>query len=729
MTMANVAWALATNGERVLAIDWDLEAPGLHRYFHPFLADPEQSNALGLIDRVWDYIDTFISNEESKKDRFRFAHCDDIIQPLELPQRSKNFKGCLHFLGAGKQDSRYSEKVGGLDWATFYERFDGEKFINRLISWARERYTHVLIDSRTGVADTAGICTAQIPDSLIICLVYNRQSIEGSAAVARSIRYAREKQNQSKLDIRVIPCRVEERGVVESARRYTASRLATALQEERWQIERSLRRDEIRHYPWCAFEEKLAVFEDVPDERGSLLDTMHELARRLADRKELKIAEIDPEVLTSIWRRAAFDDPRIADLEVLREAPFDTASRQILQWLNEAIDHRDERSDWLMALGEAAMNTASISDDRTSLSIVDFLGTNGLRVANRAYDSDPEQYRTRFALLLQSRATQLQKQSRNEDALLFSNLAAQLFGEDHRPVSRWRNARALERSAELLGALGKPIDAVDKQLQAVEQYSTISWQDMPPGAAVDMARSLRILAEMYVRQNEIERAEYFVDQAVRQVLKKPIFLFPNRHSRDEAEIANVLIARAEIAVLSSARNAESEILRMRLIAKDKLKTSAVLEQFEWRINLVNARLLARRGQVDEALNQLERKRIEEAPPGTDNALIEATSEILLDAGRVNEAADLLIDAMQNEKLSVTDSLTNALRRALTAAGREVELVPILLARISRGDPQSNIKLTELLQQFASAVQLDPTALLRHTAGLPVNEQIRSNEKD
>lgn len=42
MALANTAWILAANGNRVLAVDWDLEAPGLHRFFHPFL-DPRPS--------------------------------------------------------------------------------------------------------------------------------------------------------------------------------------------------------------------------------------------------------------------------------------------------------------------------------------------------------------------------------------------------------------------------------------------------------------------------------------------------------------------------------------------------------------------------------------------------------------------------------------------------------------------------------------------------------------
>src|SRR5271166_3529084 len=52
MALTNVAWMLALNGERVLAIDWDLEAPGLHRYFRPFLKDKELTGTEGLLDFV-----------------------------------------------------------------------------------------------------------------------------------------------------------------------------------------------------------------------------------------------------------------------------------------------------------------------------------------------------------------------------------------------------------------------------------------------------------------------------------------------------------------------------------------------------------------------------------------------------------------------------------------------------------------------------------------------------
>ena len=52
MAVANVAWILASNGKRVLVIDWDLEAPGLHRFFAPFLLDRELTATDGVIDFV-----------------------------------------------------------------------------------------------------------------------------------------------------------------------------------------------------------------------------------------------------------------------------------------------------------------------------------------------------------------------------------------------------------------------------------------------------------------------------------------------------------------------------------------------------------------------------------------------------------------------------------------------------------------------------------------------------
>jgi Mrp family chromosome partitioning ATPase len=69
MAMANVAWILASNGKQVLVIDWDLEAPGIHRYFQPFLIDPDLVSTDGLIDFVWRLESTTLTPPEPRSDR------------------------------------------------------------------------------------------------------------------------------------------------------------------------------------------------------------------------------------------------------------------------------------------------------------------------------------------------------------------------------------------------------------------------------------------------------------------------------------------------------------------------------------------------------------------------------------------------------------------------------------------------------------------------------------
>jgi hypothetical protein len=55
MALANIAWILASNGKRVLAVDWDLESPGLHKYFHPFLDESVVGTTPGVIEIINGY--------------------------------------------------------------------------------------------------------------------------------------------------------------------------------------------------------------------------------------------------------------------------------------------------------------------------------------------------------------------------------------------------------------------------------------------------------------------------------------------------------------------------------------------------------------------------------------------------------------------------------------------------------------------------------------------------
>src|SRR5258708_1786754 len=110
MALANFAWLLAASGRRVLAIDWDLEAPGLHRYFRPFLVDPDLSETDGLIDAFWNITASAMATatSDTKSAGFEAAEAlDDVSRRLDSSFFSSG--GCIDFIGAGRQDDGYSE--------------------------------------------------------------------------------------------------------------------------------------------------------------------------------------------------------------------------------------------------------------------------------------------------------------------------------------------------------------------------------------------------------------------------------------------------------------------------------------------------------------------------------------------------------------------------------------------------------------------------------------------
>jgi hypothetical protein len=96
--------------------------------------------------------------------------------------------GRLHLLCAGRQNASYAVRINTFNWQDFYDRLNGGSFLEMVKSAVRADYDYTLIDSRTGVSDTSGICTVQMPDQLVVCFAANEQSLTGSAAVVSSVK-------------------------------------------------------------------------------------------------------------------------------------------------------------------------------------------------------------------------------------------------------------------------------------------------------------------------------------------------------------------------------------------------------------------------------------------------------------------------------------------------------------------------------------------------------------
>jgi hypothetical protein len=282
LAVANVAWILAAAGRKVLAIDWDLEAPGLHRYFHPFLDDKELADTLGLVDFLLGFVEgarVEASSPTAAKPGPRwfdsYANYLTFAASLHWPFPNG---GTLDFMPAGRQDAGYAVKVTRFDWEGFYKDLGGGVFLEAVKEKFRVSYDYVLIDSRTGVSDSSGICTVQMPDDLVLCFTLNGQSILGAEAVAQSA-FAQRRRPSGEPGLRVWPVlmRIElaEKERLEAARdfaRRTFQRYLTHLPRD--QRQHYWGRVEIPYDPFFAYEEVLATFADSPATKLSVLDSL-----------------------------------------------------------------------------------------------------------------------------------------------------------------------------------------------------------------------------------------------------------------------------------------------------------------------------------------------------------------------------------------------------------------------------------------------------------------------
>ncbi len=337
MALANVAWILASNRKKVLAIDWDLEAPGLHRYFHPFLLDKHQTETDGVIDFCWHYA---MQALDSSRAGDRSAEPDPNIGryavSLDFDFDSKG-EGSLDLVGPGRQSKTYSRRVNAFDWTNFYTRLNGGAFLARMRQRLKQDYDYILIDSRTGVSDTSGICTIDLPDRLACFFTLNNQSIFGAASILRSI--VRERGNDG---LRIFPVmsRVEgfEQDKLEraqdTARKEFGEFLPNMTEEERdayWGDTETL------YKPWYAYEEVLATFgERSSRSRISLLAPMESITSRLTDREVMRMPRMDPAMRKEVLAKfAGVKRAKLPDEEpVETDRPVRTYS---LRWLAVAL--------------------------------------------------------------------------------------------------------------------------------------------------------------------------------------------------------------------------------------------------------------------------------------------------------------------------------------------------------------------------------------------------------
>jgi MinD-like ATPase involved in chromosome partitioning or flagellar assembly len=292
--LANVAWILASSGCRVLVIDWDLEAPSLHRYFRPFLEDSTGVANPGLIDLL---------HERSIAAANKYAIVGQIPDPQALDVlayvQSVNWtfpgSGYLDLMPGGRYDASYGTRVNTFEWDTFYEKLDGAAFFDQLRTHLRGEYDYVLIDSRTGSADSAGICTTRLPDLLVVCFDLNPHTMTTCGRIARS---AIEQRPREPIRVFPVPMRVEraEKELLDRSFAEVERIFSPIMSERSPEVLRRYWQEVAFFYtPYYSFGEMLSVFGDAHRPPDSLLASAERLTAHLTNEQITSAPVISPE--------------------------------------------------------------------------------------------------------------------------------------------------------------------------------------------------------------------------------------------------------------------------------------------------------------------------------------------------------------------------------------------------------------------------------------------------
>jgi MinD-like ATPase involved in chromosome partitioning or flagellar assembly len=172
MALANVAVELAMRGRRVLAVDFDLEAPGLDTF--PFRKPDAQQKG------VVDFIETYLGS----------GVVPDVLDYVYQTCPEGHDTASLWIMPAGRQDNQYDGRFKAIDWNDLYQNEDGFLLFEDLkAQWQDTLHPdYVLIDSRTGHTDAGGICTRQLPDAVVIFFFPNEQNRRGLKPIVDTIR-------------------------------------------------------------------------------------------------------------------------------------------------------------------------------------------------------------------------------------------------------------------------------------------------------------------------------------------------------------------------------------------------------------------------------------------------------------------------------------------------------------------------------------------------------------
>ncbi|MEA5420662.1 AAA family ATPase [Spirulina sp. CCNP1310] len=192
--LIQTAFQLIRSGKRVVIVDMDVEAPGLHT----LLPAQKVTSKVGLVDYLWERQTCFFN--EDHQPQVELGGDKGIIYSVT----DSHSKRPLFVVPAGNIGRRYVQRLSLLTTTHLFDKTDDPWLQFERELWEQFQPDIMLIDARTGLNEWGGFTLLGLADDIFIVLYPSEQNAEG-------VRFIKNTLNElSRADVKLVLSPVPE---------------------------------------------------------------------------------------------------------------------------------------------------------------------------------------------------------------------------------------------------------------------------------------------------------------------------------------------------------------------------------------------------------------------------------------------------------------------------------------------------------------------------------------
>ncbi len=177
LALSNVAIRLSEYNKKVCVLDFDLEAPGLQFKFKNYSKQAKIEK--GIVDYIHKFSCEGIVPNTIKEYSVTLNPANKVFEPI-------------NFISAGNIETQdYWKKLSMIKWSDMFysEEAQGVNFFLDLKNKIKKEFNpdFLLIDSRTGITDIAGITLRVLAEEVVVFAANNQENIFGSKKIIKNL--------------------------------------------------------------------------------------------------------------------------------------------------------------------------------------------------------------------------------------------------------------------------------------------------------------------------------------------------------------------------------------------------------------------------------------------------------------------------------------------------------------------------------------------------------------